>query len=81
MILTNPWFVFFFIISLFLIYFFSSSKTDLFGQCSPIHSIRDIGSLVPYKAVWDKPAGTIGGNVWTLQQIEDYLRSPGNVGN
>jgi len=51
-------------------------KEDLFGSCGPISGIRDIGSIVPYEAVWDKPAGTLAGKVWSLQDVENYLLSP-----
>jgi len=51
-------------------------KQDLFGNCGPISGIRDIGTTIPYKSVWDKPAGTLAGKVWSLQDIEDYLITP-----
>eukprot|EP00656_Telonema_subtile_P022348 TRINITY_DN2346_c0_g1_i4.p1 TRINITY_DN2346_c0_g1~~TRINITY_DN2346_c0_g1_i4.p1 ORF type:complete len:192 (+),score=38.11 TRINITY_DN2346_c0_g1_i4:100-675(+) len=46
------------------------------GACDgPVASIKDIGDG-PNATVWNKPAGTIGGKVYSLQQIEDYLRAP-----
>jgi len=51
-------------------------KEDLFGNCGPISGIRDIGTLIPYRAVWDKPAGVVAGKIWSLQDVEDYLLSP-----
>jgi len=54
----------------------NACKKDLFGNCGPIGSIRDISSIVPFKLVWDKPAGTLAGSVWSLQDVENYLLSP-----
>jgi len=51
-------------------------RQDLFGQCGTISGIRDIGTIVPFQEVWNKPAGTVGGKVWTLQQVEDYMLTP-----
>lgn len=51
-------------------------EKDLFGTCGPIKSIRDIGSLVPYKPVWKKKAGIVGNKWWTLDEVESYLRNP-----
>jgi len=51
-------------------------KKDLFGECGTISGIKDIGTIIPFKEVWDKPAGTVGGKIWSLQQVEDYLLSP-----
>lgn len=47
-------------------------KTDAFGSCGPIHSIRDIG-LLP-DDVFNKPAGVVGKITWSLNDIENYLR-------
>ncbi|XP_064397588.1 uncharacterized protein LOC135344343 [Halichondria panicea] len=44
------------------------------GSCHPIKSIRDIGSLL--HPVWGLPAGTVGGKMWTLDQVEGFLRHP-----
>eukprot|EP00413_Alexandrium_margalefii_P040839 CAMPEP_0204602580 /NCGR_PEP_ID=MMETSP0661-20131031/56732_1 /ASSEMBLY_ACC=CAM_ASM_000606 /TAXON_ID=109239 /ORGANISM="Alexandrium margalefi, Strain AMGDE01CS-322" /LENGTH=282 /DNA_ID=CAMNT_0051613549 /DNA_START=35 /DNA_END=883 /DNA_ORIENTATION=+ len=53
-------------------------KRDLAGRCAgPIASIRDVGKAT---SVWDKPAGKIGGRVFSLQQVEDFLRAPGSLG-
>jgi len=54
----------------------NACKKDVFGNCGTISGIRDIGTIVPFVEVWNKPAGTVGGKVWTLQQVEDYLLSP-----
>jgi hypothetical protein len=54
-------------------------KYSLLGQCQgPISSITDIGIKVfgPASTVWMKTAGKIGGKTYSLQQIEDFLRSP-----
>lgn len=51
-------------------------KTDLFGKCGTIASIRDAGTILPWHPVWDKKAGIVGGKEWTLQQVEDLLRDP-----
>jgi len=51
-------------------------KTDLFGKCGKIGSIRDIGTIVPFKEVWGKPAGVVGGKTWSLDDVENYLRDP-----
>jgi len=45
------------------------------GQCAgPIQSIGEVGGAPG--AVWALPAGRIGGQEYTLQQIEDLLRLP-----
>jgi len=54
-------------------------KKSIFGRClGPISSITDIGFKVhgAVSSVWLKPAGSIGGKVYSLQQIEDFLRAP-----
>jgi len=51
-------------------------KEDLFGNCGAITGIRDIGTIVPFLSVWDKPAGNMGGKIWSLQDVENYLLSP-----
>jgi len=52
---------------------------DIFGNCGPIIGIEEIGTLVPYKSVWDKPAGIVAGSTWTLDDVENYLRAPPNM--
>jgi len=54
-------------------------KEDVFGKCGPISGIRDIGTIIPFQEVWNKPAGTVGGKVWSLQEVEDYLLAPPNM--
>ena len=44
---------------------------DVFGDCGPLKSIRDIGSLLD--PVWTKPAGTIAGVEYTLDDIEVWM--------
>lgn len=54
-------------------------KKSILGTCEgPISSITDIGWTVfgPASTVWLKPAGKIGGRTYSLQQIEDFLRTP-----
>jgi len=51
---------------------------DIFGKCGPIKGIQDIGTLVPLNPVWGQPAGTVGGKVWSLDDVENYLRAPPN---
>jgi hypothetical protein len=55
-----------------------SCKKDLFGYCGPIQSIRDIGTIIPFKQVWDFPAGQVGGKMMSLQDVENSLISPPN---
>jgi hypothetical protein len=40
----------------------------------PVASIRDLGSLL--RPVWKKPAGTIGGRTYTLDEIEHEILRP-----
>jgi len=54
----------------------NACKRDLFGKCGSIASIRDIGTIVPYKPVWGKKAGIVGGKEWSLDDVENYLRKP-----
>lgn len=52
---------------------------SIFGSCKgPISSIKDIGwtAFGPVSTVWLKPAGRIGNKMYSLQQIEDFLRAP-----
>lgn len=54
-------------------------KHNIFGRCKgPIHSITDIGIKISGAAstVWLKPAGKINGKMYSLQQVEDFLRKP-----
>lgn len=54
-------------------------KYDNIGRClGPISSIGDIGKTGSPKApvVWTMPAGSVGGQVYSLKQLEDILRSP-----
>lgn len=48
--------------------------SSLFHSCSPIKSIKDIGSL--FHPVWTKPAGVVGGKEWSLDDVENFLRNP-----
>lgn len=47
---------------------------SLLHSCSPIKSIRDIGSLL--HPVWTMPAGVVGGKEWSLDDVENFLRNP-----
>lgn len=50
-------------------------KNDVQGQISgPVASIGDIGGRKG--AVWSMPAGFIGGQPYSLKQVEDLLRKP-----
>lgn len=40
----------------------------------PVESIRDLGSLL--RPVWERPAGTIGGRPYTLDEIEHQILRP-----
>jgi hypothetical protein len=40
----------------------------------PVESIRDLGSLL--RPVWERPAGTIGGRPYTLDEIEHQIIRP-----
>jgi len=54
-------------------------KKSILGTCEgPISSITDIGWTLfgPASTVWLKTAGKIGGQTYSLQQIEDFLRAP-----
>jgi hypothetical protein len=49
---------------------------DVVVQNHPVASIKDVGSL--FRPVWKKPAGAVGGEIVTLDQIEhDILRPMG----
>ncbi|XP_065177862.1 uncharacterized protein LOC135808575 [Sycon ciliatum] len=50
------------------------SKSIFGGSCSPIKSIKDIGSLL--SPVWKKTAGSVGGKSYSLDDVEDFLRNP-----
>jgi hypothetical protein len=54
-------------------------KKDLFGDCDTIQSIRDIGTIIPYKPVWGKIAGIVAGEPKSLDDIENFLRDPPNM--
>ena len=47
---------------------------SVFHSCSPIKSIKDIGSLVT--PVWKLTAGVVGSQSKSLDDIEDFLRDP-----
>jgi hypothetical protein len=49
-------------------------KSLILRHCEPIVSIKDIGTLL--KSVWIMPAGEIAGKMYSLNDIEDYLRKP-----
>jgi len=50
---------------------------DLVVEHYPVESIKDIGSL--FRPVWKKPAGTIGGRAYSLDEIEhDIVRPMGD---
>jgi len=54
-------------------------KFSILHKCEgPIASITDIGVKIfgPASSVWLKDAGVIGGKAFSLQAIEDFLRSP-----
>ena len=50
------------------------TKSFLLRKCTPIKSIKDIGSLL--HPVWKMPAGVVGGKEWSLDDVENYLRDP-----
>ncbi len=47
---------------------------DVVVQGRPAESIRDLGSFL--RPVWKRPAGTIGGRVYTLDEIEHGILRP-----
>src|SRR5262245_3971188 len=47
---------------------------DVVRRGYPVASIRDLGSLL--RPVWKKPAGTIGGRSYTLDEIEHEILRP-----
>jgi Protein of unknown function, DUF547 len=47
---------------------------DVVRRNYPVDSIRSIGSL--FSPVWKKPAGTIGGRVYSLDEIEHQILRP-----
>lgn len=52
---------------------------DILGRCTgPVKSITDIGVKIygPASSVWLKTAGTLGGKKVSLQDVEDFLRTP-----
>eukprot|EP00929_Paragymnodinium_shiwhaense_P073172 TRINITY_DN37211_c0_g1_i1.p1 TRINITY_DN37211_c0_g1~~TRINITY_DN37211_c0_g1_i1.p1 ORF type:complete len:299 (-),score=73.51 TRINITY_DN37211_c0_g1_i1:321-1217(-) len=54
-------------------------KKDIVGKCEgPISSILEAGLDIygPASSVWLQPAGNISGKIYSLQQIEDFLRAP-----
>jgi len=54
-----------------------SCRQDLFGNCGSIHSIRDLGTLIPDNPVWGQYAGQVGNVSYSLDDVENYLRAPG----
>jgi len=51
-------------------------RRSFLGGCSLISSIKDIGSV--FESVWKRKAGRIGGEVLSLDEVEDKLRFPKN---
>jgi Protein of unknown function, DUF547 len=53
-------------------------EADLFGECAPIQSIRDIAyGFWPWQfGVWTRNAGKIAGKWWSLDEVEMHLRRP-----
>eukprot|EP01121_Diplochlamys_sp_Union-15-3_P020689 TRINITY_DN8131_c0_g1_i1.p1 TRINITY_DN8131_c0_g1~~TRINITY_DN8131_c0_g1_i1.p1 ORF type:complete len:343 (-),score=45.32 TRINITY_DN8131_c0_g1_i1:61-1056(-) len=53
-------------------------KKDLFGSCGPLNSITQIGEQQPSLLVnvWGRNAGEVAGRSWSLDDVENMMRSP-----